>query len=173
MERLVKRALVGQLEGEPEETLFQQAIPLFKQIYDECNGRHSIVYAGVHEGLAWLKSQGFKLACITNKPEQFTLPLLKMVKLYDTFRLIISGDTLPQKKPHPLPLQYAAEFFSVDPMNALMIGDSINDVQAARAAGFRVICVSYGYNHGQDIHLAQPDAVVDSLAELPTLFSKN
>jgi len=170
MERLIKRALVGQMMGEPEESLFQQALPLFKQAYNECNGRHSVIYPGVREGLAWLKSQGFKLACITNKPEQFTLPLLKMVGFYDDFRLIISGDTLPQKKPDPLPLRYAAEFFKVKAMNALMIGDSINDVQAARAAGFQVICVSYGYNHGQDIRIAQPDAVIDSLAELPKLL---
>jgi phosphoglycolate phosphatase len=170
MERLIKRALVGQLEGEPTTALYQQALPLFQAAYAICNGRHSVVYPGVQVGLTWLKSQAFPLACITNKPQQFTLPLLKMLALEDFFRLVISGDTLPQKKPDPLPLLHAAEFFGVEPTQALMIGDSINDVQAARAAGFQVICVSYGYNHGQDIRLAHPEAVIDSLTELPLLL---
>ena len=82
------------------------------------------------------------------------------------FGLVISGDTLPQKKPDPLPLLHSAEFFGVDPHEALMLGDSINDVQAARAAGFKIICVNYGYNHGLDISDSNPDAVIDSLAQL-------
>lgn len=170
IERLVKRALVGQMAGEPDESLFQKAFPLFKKAYAECNGRHSILFPGVREGLAWLKAQPFALGCITNKSEQFTLPLLNSLKLKDYFPLVISGDTLPQKKPDPLPLLYSAEFFKVNPRQSLMIGDSINDVQAARAAGFQVICVPYGYNHGEDIRLAGPDAVIESLAILPELF---
>ncbi|RKZ85035.1 MAG: hypothetical protein DRR19_16900 [Candidatus Parabeggiatoa sp. nov. 1] len=75
-------------------------------------------------------------------------------------------------KPDPLPLLHAAEFFQVNPHNALMLGDSIHDVTAARAAGFQIICVNYGYNHGIDIRTAQPDAVIDSLAQLPQLIEK-
>jgi len=84
--------------------------------------------------------------------------------------VVISGDSLPQKKPHPAPLLYGAEFFGVSTDKALMIGDSISDVKAARAAGFRIVCMSYGYNHGADIHSAEPDAVIDSFAELEGLF---
>lgn len=170
IERLVKRALLGQLEGEPEESLFEKAFPLFKSYYTQCNGQQSVLYPGVKEGLDWLKVKGYPLACITNKAKQFTLPLLKKLNVYDDFRLIISGDSLPKKKPDPMPLFHAADFFKVRPQNALMIGDSINDVQAARAAGFQVICVSYGYNHGEDIRTAHPDAVIDSFIELPQVL---
>ena len=166
IERLVKRALLDQLEGEPDEDLFQSALHLFKILYAESNGHHSVLYPGVREGLDWLESQGYVLACITNKAEQFTTPLLKQLNVYDEFRLVISGDSLPKKKPDPMPLLYAADHFKVDPHHALMLGDSINDVQAARAAGFQIICVSYGYNHGEDIRDASPDAVIDSFAEL-------
>lgn len=167
VERLVKRALVGQMEGEPEMALFERALPLFKQIYAEYNGKRSQLYPGVKTGLDWLKQQGYPLACITNKPEQFTLPLLKALHLEPLFELILSGDSLPEKKPHPLPLLHAAQRFQTDPHEALMLGDSVNDVRAARAAGFHIICVSYGYNHGEDIREAQPDAVIDSFTQLP------
>ncbi|NNF95298.1 MAG: HAD-IA family hydrolase, partial [Halobacteria archaeon] len=85
---------------------------------------------------------------------------------------VISGDTLEKKKPDPMPLLHAAKFFNVAPEQALMIGDSISDVKAARAAGFRIVCMTYGYNHGIDIREAKPDAVMDSMAELPDLLGK-
>jgi phosphoglycolate phosphatase len=167
IERLVKRALLGQLEGEPEEALFRRALPIFKKHYEEYNGRFSVLFPGVCDTLIWLKSQSCSLSCITNKAEQFTIPLLKALGIHDNFRLIICGDTLPVQKPDPLPLLHAAQFFQVAPQEALMIGDSINDVQAARAAGFHIVCVTYGYNHGQDIRTAAPDAVIDSFLEIP------
>ena len=79
---------------------------------------------------------------------------------------MVSGDTLEHKKPHPAPLLHAAEFFKVEPGNSLMVGDSVNDVKAARTAGFMIACVPYGYNHGDDIRDAEPDLVIDSLAAL-------
>jgi phosphoglycolate phosphatase len=170
IDKLVKRALVDGLDGEPDEGLFQAALHLFKVLYTECNGRHSRLYPQVREGLTWLKSQNYLLVCITNKAEQFTIPLLKSLHIFDDFRLIISGDTLPKKKPDPLPLLHAAKHFQIEPCNSLIIGDSINDVQAARSAGFQIICVSYGYNHGQDIRAANPDAVIDSFAQLATVI---
>lgn len=170
VDRLVKCALLDQTDGEPEDDLFQSALRLFKVLYAECNGQHSALYPGVREGLDWLKNQGYPLVCITNKAEEFTLPLLKALAVYDDFGLVISGDSLPKKKPDPLPLLHAAEHFQVEPHHSLMIGDSVNDVQAARAAGFQIITVSYGYNHGEDIRLAEPDVVIDSLAELPQII---
>jgi len=172
IERLVKRALLDQMEGEPEDELFQTALHLFKIMYAQCNGEQSILFPGVSEGLEWLKAQNYLLACITNKAEQFTLPLLKALKLEPYFQKIYCGDTLPKKKPDPLPLLHAAEFFKVDPHKALMIGDSKNDVIAARAAGFEIICVSYGYNHGEAIHTAKPFAVIDRLDQISNLFTK-
>lgn len=170
VERLVKRALLGRLEGEPEPALFDRALPVFMALYKENVSQRSRLYPGVKAGLEFLRGAGYKLGCVTNKPAAFTEPLLKDMGIYDYFQLVVSGDTLPVRKPDPRPLLYAADFFQVDPTHALMVGDSISDVKAARAAGFQVICVSYGYNHGQDIRDARPDAVIDSMAQLADLL---
>jgi phosphoglycolate phosphatase len=170
VERLVRRALVDSLDGEPDDELFARAYPLYLELYAENTSKRSRLYPGVLEGLDYLQSAGFKLGCVTNKAEQFTLPLLKDLGIHDRFGIIVSGDTLSEKKPHPMPLLYAARFFDVMPQQSLMLGDSVSDVKAARAAGFHIICMSYGYNHGIDIREAEPDAVIDSMAELPALL---
>ncbi len=172
VERLVRRALVGQLEGEPDEALFQRAYPIFLELYADNTSKRSTLYPGVAEGVAWLKAQGYRLGCVTNKAAQFTLPLLKDLGVHDDFEIIISGDTLPQKKPDPAPLLHAARFFGVQPEQALMIGDSVSDVKAARAAGFQIVCMSYGYNHGADIRDFHPDAVIDSMVEIRELLQE-
>jgi phosphoglycolate phosphatase len=170
VERLVRRALIGQLDGEPDEELFQKAYPIFLELYAENTSKRSVLYPGVREGLDYLKSQGYKLGCVTNKASQFTIPLLKDLGVFEDFENIVCGDTLPEKKPHPLPLLHSAEVLGVKPENALMLGDSVSDVKAARAAGFQIICMSYGYNHGVDIRDSNPDAVIDSMAELKDLL---
>lgn len=170
VERLTRRALIGQLEGEPDDALFDKAYPIFMALYAENTSKRSMLYPGVSEGLAYLKAEGYKLGCVTNKAEQFTVPLLTDLGVAANFEIIISGDTLPVKKPDPGPLLHAARFFEVQPENALMIGDSISDVKAARAAGFQILCMTYGYNHGIDIREANPDAVIDSMAELPAIL---
>lgn len=166
VERLVRRALTGELDGEPSDADFGRAYPIFLELYAENTSKRSGLYPGVREGLDYLLTNGYRLGCVTNKAAQFTLPLLRDLGVLDAFGLVVSGDTLPEKKPHPAPLLHAAAHFGVEPSHALMIGDSVSDVKAARAAGFRIICMSYGYNHGQDIRLAEPDAVIDSMAEL-------
>jgi len=171
VERLVRRALTDSLDGEPDDALFEKAYPIFLELYAENTSKRSRLYPGVLEGLDYLQSCGFKLGCVTNKVAQFTLPLLKDLGIYDRFGIIVSGDTLAEKKPHPMPLLHAAEFFGVKPENAMMLGDSVSDVKAARAAGFQIICMSYGYNHGVDIREAEPDAVIDSMAELQALLN--
>lgn len=170
VERLVRRALTGSLDGEPEQELFDRAYPVFLDLYADNTSKRSLLYPGVLEGIDYLKASGYELGCVTNKAAQFTEPLLRDLGIYDEFRIVVSGDTLPQKKPDPAPLLHAAAFFGVDPEDALMLGDSVSDVKAARAAGFQIICMSYGYNHGQDIREARPDAVIDSMAELPELL---
>jgi len=97
-------------------------------------------------------------------------PILKDLGIFDHFEMVISGDTLPLKKPDPASLLHGAGFFGVVPEQAMMIGDSVSDVKASRAAGFSIVCMSYGYNHGVDIRTAGPDAVIDSFAELAGLF---
>lgn len=172
VERLTRRALVGQLNGEPDDALFEKAYPVFLDLYAENTSKRSCLYPGVEEGLAYLEGEGYKLGCVTNKASQFTLPLLRDLGVHDHFEIVICGDTLEKKKPDPMPLLHAAEFFAVQPENAMMLGDSISDVKASRAAGFQIVCMSYGYNHGDDIRDANPDAVIDSMAELPAILGK-
>lgn len=170
VERLVRRALIGQLEGEPPDEDFEKALPIFLALYAENTSKRSVLYPGVSEGLDYMKSAGYPLGCVTNKAEQFTIPLLKDLGIYENFEIIVCGDTLAEKKPHPLPLLHAAEYFGVLPENALMLGDSMSDVKAARAANFQIVCMSYGYNHGEDIRDSKPDAVIDSMVELQDIL---
>jgi phosphoglycolate phosphatase len=167
MTRLVKRALTGDMQGEPPQDLFERALALFQQHYAEQLSVLTRPYAGTVAALDALVTRGFALGCVTNKPAMFTEPLLRKLGLVKYFRVIVAGDTTPARKPDPAPLQHACAALGIEPAQALLVGDSANDVQAARNAGMPVICVSYGYNHGCDVREMNPDAVVDSLEELP------
>ena len=170
VERLVRRALINQLDGEPDEALFQKAIPIFEALYAENTSKRSCLYPGVQEALDFLKTTGVRIGCVTNKAAQFTLPILKDLHISDYFEMVVCGDELPKKKPDPMPLLHVAEKLGVRPEESLMLGDSMSDVKAARAAGFDIICMSYGYNHGEDIRDYNPDAVVDSMDEVKGLI---
>jgi len=172
VERLVRRALIGSLVGEPDQALFEKAYPVFLELYAENTSKRSVLYPGIRQGLDYLEAAGYLLGCVTNKAARFTQPLLQDLGLAQHFSIIISGDTLAKKKPDPAPLLHAAAFFDVEPQASLMIGDSVSDVKAARAAGFQIVCMSYGYNHGEDIRLSRPDAVMDSLTEIQGLLEK-
>jgi len=167
VERLTERALINAVDGKPDPELMKKAYPIFLALYAENNAKRSCVYDGVIEGLEWMLAQGYRLGCVTNKAEAFTLPLLKDKGLFDYFEVIVSGDTCEKKKPDPMPLLHAANLMGVSPENALMLGDSKSDVNAARAAGFHIFCLTYGYNHGEDIRDYHPDAIMDSFMELP------
>lgn len=171
VERLVERALTGELDGESDSADLERALPIFLDLYAEHTAARSVLYPGVRAGLDLLCARGYRLGCVTNKAARFTEPLLEALDIRSTFELVVSGDTLPEKKPSPLPLLHAARHFGVEPAAALMLGDSISDVKAARAAGFGIICVSYGYNHGEDIRTAEPDAVIDSFTELGEILA--
>jgi len=170
VERLTRRALIGQLDGEPSDEDFAKGYPIFLDLYKDNTSKRSCLYPGVREGLDYMKSQGYLLGCVTNKDAQFTIPLLKGLGIYDEFGIVVSGDTLPVKKPDPQPLLHAAAHFGVGAEDSLMLGDSKSDVTAARNAGFQIVCMSYGYNHGEDIRNYNPDAVIDSMEELKTLL---
>jgi phosphoglycolate phosphatase len=163
--RLVKRVLTRDMNAEPDATLFGRALPIYEKHYGANVSRKSRAFPGVAEGLAAFKQAGLRMACITNKAEKFTLPLLRDTKLLDYFELVLSGDTLPKKKPDPLPLLHACEHFGIQPAELLLIGDSLNDAQAARAAGCHIFVVPYGYNRGRDVRELDVDAIVPSLAE--------
>jgi phosphoglycolate phosphatase len=170
--RLVKRVLTGEMDAEPDPALFEKAIASYQKHYGEHVSLHSRPYDGVIEGLDAFKAMGVHIACITNKAEAFTHPLLKDTGLFDYFELILSGDSLPKRKPDPLPLLHACEVFKVKPAELLLIGDSLNDTQAARAAGCPVFCVPYGYNRGRPVAELDLDAVVPSLVEASKMVVK-
>lgn len=173
VERLVQRALINQLDGEADEALFQKALPIFETLYSENTSKRSVLYPGVREALDFLKQQDVHLGCVTNKASQFTIPLLRDLGIAGDFEIIICGDTLSKKKPDPMPLLHAANELDVMPADSLMLGDSRSDVTAARAAGFSIICMSYGYNHGEDIRQYEPDAVVDSMIDIREVVDWN
>ena len=170
--RLVKRVLTGDMDAEPDPELFARALPIYQKHYGAHVSEQSRPFPGVVEGLEAFRKMGLRIACITNKAEQFTVPLLKDTGLFGYFELILSGDTLPKRKPDPLPLQHACKVFGVQPAELLLIGDSLNDTQAARAAGCPVFCVPYGYNRGRPVEELDLDAVVPSLAEAARLLKK-
>jgi len=143
--KLVERCLTSELEGTLDQVEYDQAYPIFLELYSHNTSVRSCLYDGVKEGLDYMKAQGYTLGCVTNKAEQFTLPILKDLGIFDYFGIVVSGDTLSKKKPDPLPLLHSAEFFGIDPQHSLMLGDSVSDVKASRAAGFEIICMSYGY----------------------------
>ena len=168
--KLVERALAGTLEGRVDGGLLARALPIYERCYAEENGRHSVVFPGVREGLQTLRDMQLRLACVTNKAERFTRALLAQLELARCFEQVIAGDTLPQKKPDPQPLLHACHGFGIAPGDMLMIGDSANDVEAARAAGCPVFCVTYGYNEGHDVRELDVDAIVASLIEATRLI---
>ncbi len=149
--------------GEVGPTALKVAVANFERQYDKCFGDTSIPFPGVIDGLNALRDKGFRLGCVTNKAEKFTLPLLEKSGLSGYVELVLSGDSLPEKKPHPLPLQHAAKFFDCNTAELLLIGDSVNDAEAARAAGCPVFIVPYGYNEGQELRGLDCDAFIDDI----------
>ncbi len=172
IERLVKRSLTGDINGEPDAELLAKALPIYNRNYAENLCVNTRPYPGVVDGVSNLQKAGFKLACITNKSEIFTLPLLRATNLLDCFEIILSGDSLPKKKPDPMPLTHICKYFDVQPHEALLLGDSLNDAIAARAAGCHVFCLPYGYNEGRDVHALDCDAIVDSIFDASNLLKK-
>ena len=170
--RLVKRVLTGDMAAEPDAALFERALASYHRHYGEHVADQSRPFPGVVEGLKAFRARGLHVACITNKAAQFTHPLLRQTGLIDYFELILCGDTLPRRKPDPLPLLHACEVFKVKPAELLLIGDSFNDTQAARAAGCPVFCVPYGYNRGRSVAELDLDAVVQSLEDADRLIRK-
>jgi phosphoglycolate phosphatase len=109
------------------------------------------------------------LACLTNKPTAFAVPLLESKGLADYFSVVFGGDAFERKKPDPLPLLRTCEAMGTTPARTLMLGDSSNDAQAARAAGCPVVLVTYGYNHGEPVRQVDADGWLNRLDELGSM----
>jgi phosphoglycolate phosphatase len=170
-ENLVRSALRVDLSAEETERRFEQAMQAFNRHYHDINGQFATAYPGVHEGIQAMRAKGLRLACVTNKPLAFTIPLMKKAGLHDYFEIIYGGDSFARKKPDPMQLLQVCADFNLAPREVVAIGDSINDSQAARAAGCHVLNVPYGYNHGQSIQGIDTDGIVSSLLEAAQLIN--
>lgn len=167
---LVERALAWALRDTPEPTPCserqQRAYDAFMAHYGAAPNTLTTLYPGVKQALQALHRPGMTLVLITNKPEHFIEPLLKHFELLDFFTLWVGGDSLAEKKPHPLPLLHAAQHCQIPPAECVMVGDSRHDIAAGKAAGFTTLALPYGYNHGEPIENSHPDLVLSSLTEL-------
>lgn len=169
-ENLIHRSLTGSLSERAEASLFHRAHESFTRHYDRLNGQRSAFYEGVLEGLDELASMGLQLAVVTNKPSRYTLPLLERTGVKNRFVTIVSGDTCERKKPDAMPILHACGQMGVAPGQALMVGDSINDAQAARAAGSLCWLLPYGYNEGNPISETPCDGYIDTIAQAARLL---
>ncbi|MGB9992413.1 phosphoglycolate phosphatase [Pseudoduganella rhizocola] len=169
-ENLIRSVLALDHPSDQIELHFPKAMDAYQRHYLSINGLHSVHYPDVAAGLQALKDAGLRLACVTNKPIAFALPLLKLKGLDHYFDVIYGGDSLPKKKPDPLPLLTVCEDFGLAPSQVVAIGDSSNDAAAARAAGCPVLTVPYGYNHGESIHETDSDGIVDTLLHAANLI---
>ena len=154
-------------EDAPElQVMLEQIMPQFMHHYGEHLQKHSRLYPGVVDTLQQLKQAGFKLAIVTNKPYRFTVPLLTAFGLDELFSEVLGGDSLAKMKPDPMPLQHLLKQWQLDESQLLMIGDSKNDILAAKAANVMSIGLTYGYNYGEDIGLSSPHAICENFADI-------
>ncbi len=163
--KLVERAL-NHKSSNCDQALFEQALSLFFQHYQKNLAKHSMLYPGVKDGLTRLHQSGFQLSLCTNKPAQFTLPLLEYFDFKDTFHSIVCGDSLTHKKPHPEPLLWLCQQTTHSPAQSLMVGDSMNDVKAANAANMLIACFDYGYAQGANLDKACNGLIYSSFNQL-------
>ncbi len=170
-DNLVRSILALELPTGQLETIFSLALSRYHHHYHAINGDHSQVYPGVVQGLAAMRDQGLRLACVTNKPIAFARPLLEKTMLLGFFEVVYGGDSLPLKKPDPYPMQQVCRDFSLAPNELLAIGDSSNDALAARAAGCKVMVVPYGYNHGLPVQTIDADGIVETLYQAAGLLA--
>lgn len=167
---LIERALFAAADNFSGQQL-QQTQQLFFNHYEDCCQQSSQLYPGVQATLEYLAANGFDIACVTNKPDRFTAKVLAGCKIEQFFSLLVCGDTLANRKPSPDQLLHAMAHYQRPASQSLMVGDSRNDIEAARAAGVAVLAVDYGYNHGEPIYDADrdaasnPDIVVSNLAD--------
>jgi len=166
---LVRRALLGKRETEGEtidETFFKKAHTIFLAAYAKHLCKATKPYPGVIETLTALKRRGYRLSIITNKPEQFVAPILENLGFGTLVEHYLGGDSLPRKKPDPLPLQHMCETMGIGIEESVMVGDSKNDILAANTCGMQSIGVTYGYNYGEDINTYNPTVVVEEFKEI-------
>ncbi|WP_322106950.1 phosphoglycolate phosphatase [Paraburkholderia sp. J41] len=164
-EHLIRSVLAPRFAAQDAQARFDEALALYQDEYAKINGRYTHLYPEVEAGLAALREAGVKLACVTNKPHRFAVELLAQYGLAHYFEVVLGGDSLPRKKPDPLPMLTACERLGVAPAATVAIGDSENDAIAGRAAGMATLTVPYGYNHGQPVQKIESDGIVATLLD--------
>lgn len=163
---MMARALTFALGREPQPEEQRDARALFDRHYADTVEAGSTLFPQVKETLAAFKAAGLPMAIVTNKPTPFVAPLLASLGIEDAFSLIIGGDDVPVKKPHPAAIFKVLGTFGLLQKELLFIGDSRNDIQAAQAAGVPHVGLTFGYNYGESIATSQPDLTLDSFDEL-------
>ena len=172
---LVQRSLSGASDFDKslDSQLVTRALQIFLDFYKENLCIKTLVYPGVHASLRRLKAQGYRLALVSNKPVEFIAPILSALDLDGLFEISLGGNSLDKRKPDPLPLLHICQMLSVNVEQCLMVGDSKNDILAAKAANMESIGLSYGYNYGEDLSLYKPDAVFDDFADIVAALLPN
>lgn len=165
--KLVERALK---HVRNQSTSKSDALSRFETHYQHYLNSASCLYDNVAETLKVLKARGYQTALITNKAEQFLPDLLANFEISDYFDLVLGGDTLAKNKPDPMQVNYALEHFCCDKTQAVMVGDSKNDILAGQNAGLVSIALTYGYNYGEPVSLLSPDYIIDQFNELLVLL---
>ena len=170
VDRLLHRAITGDPAATADAQLHDQAKQSFNLCYSNHFADQSRLYSGVLEGLSRLHGRGFKFGCVTNKPIQFTTPLLEKLGISDYFQTTVGGDSTPARKPDPLPLLHALEQLDATPAEAVMVGDSINDFEAGQGAGTATIMVDWGYHQGVDLAGLGANALISQFKQLTELL---
>ncbi|MDH2172402.1 phosphoglycolate phosphatase [Acinetobacter johnsonii] len=154
------------LTGKVDPAQQQQLLETFLKIYNADPCVETQPFDGILEFLEWGLAQKKTMICVTNKPEAPARAIVDHLGMTHYFADVIGGDRFEERKPHPRQLLHCVEQYAQSKDQVLMIGDSSNDVEAARRAGIDCVVVSYGYNHGENILDCQPQQVVDNLCEL-------
>jgi phosphoglycolate phosphatase len=131
----------GELPADEHEAMRMRLL----NIYRKQLAKHTCLFEGGGEMLTELERRGLHWGIVTNKPAWLTDPLLVEVKLDKRAGAVVSGDTLPQRKPHPMPLLHAAKTLGIDPAHCVYVGDAERDMQAAKAAGMFALVAGFGY----------------------------
>ncbi|MBN2816270.1 MAG: phosphoglycolate phosphatase [Campylobacterales bacterium] len=165
---LVKRALSGSVEVSEslDEKVVQEALEIFLQLYKENVCVKTKLYPNVKNTLRKLFNDGYTLAIVTNKPYGFVPQILETLEVDEYFKLILGGDSLKDKKPSPIPLLHVCQELGFKVDETIMVGDSKNDILAAKAANMQSIAVTYGYNYGEDVSKYAPNAVVEKFEKI-------
>ena len=160
------QSTLAHVQGEVDPVLLQQLLATFLEIYNAEPCVNTQVFEGVIPFLQWCDARDITMLCVTNKPEQPAIAIVEALGVAPYMREVIGGDRFELRKPDPVQLQYCVERYASDVAACLMLGDSSNDVEAARRTGMDCIVLSYGYNHGEDIALCHPQRIVDNMMQI-------